>query len=209
MRTGGGFSFALAARNCGSRRHARSRSRGSWPTVVCVSQLSFFSAESVPPAVADLTGLLAATGQVVRGRQQGARLSVVVDRPWRAEALAEMIDEAGLDPEISRTDEDTPLVRTAVDPRLIGDRRRLDPRCGQDGAAAVAARTARAAGLGAGGGHARGGPLSAGPGPARARHPFAARVGADAGRDRTDSDRHPRGRIRRCGSAVADGYRAW
>jgi len=30
-----------------------------------VSQLSFFSAESVPPAVADLTGILAAPGQVV------------------------------------------------------------------------------------------------------------------------------------------------
>ena len=86
-----------------------------------MSQLSFFSAESVPPAVADLTGLLAAPGQVVlvaSGSQQGARLSVVVDRLWRAEALAEMIVEAGLQPEIGRTDENTPLVRTAPDPRL-------------------------------------------------------------------------------------------
>ena len=94
----------------------------SWPTVVCVSQLSFFSAESVPPAVADLTGLLAAPGQVVVvGGPDGpaARLSVVVDRPWRAVALAEMIVEAGLEPEISRTDENTPLVRTSVDPRLL------------------------------------------------------------------------------------------
>ena len=38
---------------------------------------------------------------------------------WRAEALAEMIVDAGLQPEIARTDENTPLVRTAVDPRLI------------------------------------------------------------------------------------------
>jgi hypothetical protein len=83
-----------------------------------VSQLSFFSAESVPPSVTDLTGLLAATGQVVLVGG-GARLSVVVDRPWRAEAVAEMMDDAGLDPEISRTDEDTPLVRTAVDSRLV------------------------------------------------------------------------------------------
>jgi hypothetical protein len=86
-----------------------------------VSQLSFFSAESVPPAVADLTGMLAAPGQVVlvgSGTQQAARLSVVVDRLWRAEALAEMIADAGLTPEIARTDENTPLVRTAVDPRL-------------------------------------------------------------------------------------------
>ncbi len=83
-----------------------------------MSQLSFFSAESVPPALTDLTGVLAAPGQVVLVGD-GARLSVVVERPWRAVALAEMIDEAGLDPEITRTDEDTPLVRTSVDPRLV------------------------------------------------------------------------------------------
>ncbi|MCW2525073.1 MAG: hypothetical protein JWO63_3408 [Frankiales bacterium] len=83
-----------------------------------MSQLSFFSAESVPPAVADLTGLLAAAGQVVLVGT-GARLSVVVDRPWRAVALAEMITDAGLQAEIGRTDEDTPLIRTAVDARLV------------------------------------------------------------------------------------------
>jgi hypothetical protein len=82
-----------------------------------VSQLSFFSAESVPPAVTDLTGVLAATGQVVLVGQ-GARLSVVVERPWRAEALAAMIAEAGLEPELTHTEEDTPLVRTSVDDRL-------------------------------------------------------------------------------------------
>ncbi|MGO9152230.1 hypothetical protein [Mycobacterium sp.] len=82
-----------------------------------MSQLSFFTAESVPPAVADLSGVLAASGQIVMvGARDiaGARLSVVVDQPWRASALAEMIREAGLEPEISRTEEDTPLVRTAV-----------------------------------------------------------------------------------------------
>ncbi|MDF2828473.1 MAG: hypothetical protein K0R01_1756 [Mycobacterium sp.] len=86
-----------------------------------MSQLSFFSAESVPPAVADLTGILAAPGQAVlvtEGGQRAARLSVVVDRLWRAEALADMINEAGLTAEIARTDEDSPLVRTAVDERL-------------------------------------------------------------------------------------------
>ncbi|MCH9700310.1 MAG: hypothetical protein K0U76_02825 [Actinomycetia bacterium] len=87
-----------------------------------MSQLSFFSAESVPPAFADLTGLLAAPGQVSllgSASERVARVSVVVDRLWRAEALAEMIGEAGLRAEIARTDEDTPLVRTAVDPRLV------------------------------------------------------------------------------------------
>jgi hypothetical protein len=87
-----------------------------------VSQLSFFSAESVPPAVSDLTGMLAAPGQVIvvgSPEVRGARLSVVVDQAWRAEALAEMITEAGLQPEISRTEESTPLVRTGVDARLL------------------------------------------------------------------------------------------
>ncbi len=93
------------------------RRRRARLTVGDVSQLSFFSAESVPPAVADLTGVLAAPGQVVVVGS-GARLSVVVDEYWRAVALAEMIDEVGLAPEITRTEEDTPLVRTAVDPRL-------------------------------------------------------------------------------------------
>jgi hypothetical protein len=89
-----------------------------------VSQLSFFTAESVPPAVADLSGVLAASGQIVMvgapsdSQVQGARLSVVVDQPLRAAALADMIREAGLVPEIARTDEGTPLVRTAVNPLL-------------------------------------------------------------------------------------------
>ncbi|EUA23069.1 hypothetical protein I553_5865 [Mycobacterium xenopi 4042] len=59
--------------------------------------------------------MLAAPGQIVIVGA-GARLSVVVEQPWRAAALAAMIDDAGLVPEITRTDEDTPLVRTAVDP---------------------------------------------------------------------------------------------
>jgi hypothetical protein len=106
-----------------ARRPGNSAQQPGCLSVSRVSQLSFFSAESVPPAIADLTGILAAPGQVVLvgGAQgQAARLSVVVDRIWRAEGLAEMIAEAGLEPEISRTDENTPLVRTAVDDRLVG-----------------------------------------------------------------------------------------
>ncbi len=83
-----------------------------------MSQLSFFSAESVPPAVTDLTGLLAAHGQVVISGGE-ARLSVVVDQLWRARELAAMITEVGLEPEIARTDENTPLVRTGMDRRLL------------------------------------------------------------------------------------------
>ena len=102
-------------------RHGATVGKPGWPSVVFVSQLSFFSAEAVPPAVADLTGILAAPGQVVlvgSGGERAARLSVVVEQLWRAEALAEMIAEAGLVPEIGRTDENTPLVRTAPDGRL-------------------------------------------------------------------------------------------
>lgn len=39
---------------------------------------------------------------------------MVVEQQWRASALAEMIHEAGLESEIARTEEDTPLVRTSV-----------------------------------------------------------------------------------------------
>lgn len=77
----------------------------------------------MPPAIADLTGILAGPGQVVLvggAGEQGARLSVVVEEMWRAEALAEMIADAGLQPEIVRTEEDSPLVRTSVDVRLVG-----------------------------------------------------------------------------------------
>jgi hypothetical protein len=109
----------------GAAPNASSRGSARWPTVGGVSQLSFFAAESVPPAVTDLCGVLAATGQIVivgggdaPGDAPGARLSVVVDRLWRAESLAEMIHEAGLVPEICRTEEDSPLVRTAVSPLL-------------------------------------------------------------------------------------------
>ncbi|HEX7322394.1 MAG TPA: hypothetical protein VF299_05585 [Mycobacterium sp.] len=82
-----------------------------------MSQLSFFSAESVPPSATDLTGVLAATGQIVV-IGDGARLSIVVEQLWRASALAELIGEAGLQAEVTRTEEDTPLVRTTADPRL-------------------------------------------------------------------------------------------
>lgn len=83
-----------------------------------MGQLSFFSAESVPPAVTDLTGLLAAAGQIVVNGS-GARVSVVVADQWRAVGLAEMITAAGLLAEVTRTDENTPLVRTATDERLL------------------------------------------------------------------------------------------
>lgn len=87
------------------------------PTVHIVNQLSFFSAESLPPSVTDLSGLLASTGQVVVSAA-GARISVVVDAYWRAEAIADLIAECGLVSEVGRSEEDRPLVRTASVPEL-------------------------------------------------------------------------------------------
>lgn len=77
-----------------------------------MNQLSFFSAETVPPEVSDLDGLLAGPGQIVATADR-ARVSVVVDAAWRATAIAEMIEDAGLVAEITRSDEGSPLVRTA------------------------------------------------------------------------------------------------
>ena len=59
-----------------------------------MTQLSFFSAEAVPPAVSDLTGLLATAGQIVQVGT-GARLSVVVEHQWRAVALADLATMIG------------------------------------------------------------------------------------------------------------------
>lgn len=82
-----------------------------------MNQLSFFSAESLPPSVTDLSGLLAATGHVVTS-SGSARISVVVDALWRARAIAELIDQCGLDAELGRSEEGHPLVRTPSVPAL-------------------------------------------------------------------------------------------
>jgi hypothetical protein len=64
-----------------------------------VSQLSLFGATAREPALADLDGVLAGNGKVVR-RDQTARLSVVVAEQWRADVLArQMADLLGLSAE--------------------------------------------------------------------------------------------------------------
>jgi hypothetical protein len=64
-----------------------------------VSQLSLFGATAREPVLADLDGLLAGNGQVVR-REHTARLSVVVPEPWRADVLlAQLADLLGIDAE--------------------------------------------------------------------------------------------------------------
>lgn len=85
-------------------------------------QLSFFAAENERPAPADLSGLLAGPGQCVLSGGR-ARISVVVDELWRAEAIAELMAECALPDrriatEIGRSEEGRPLVRTEPAPEL-------------------------------------------------------------------------------------------
>jgi hypothetical protein len=81
-------------------------------------QLSFFTAGTQPPAVADLEGLLLGTAQVVR-LGGTARLSVLVGDVWRADALLAAFEERGLRGETAptldgQTSVRTPFARTLV-----------------------------------------------------------------------------------------------
>lgn len=64
-----------------------------------VTQPSLFSAETLPPEVPDLGGLLAAHGQPTAGTG-GARLSILLGERWRAEALVGECALRGIDAEV-------------------------------------------------------------------------------------------------------------
>jgi hypothetical protein len=81
--------------------------------------MSFFSAEAARPGVADLGGLLCGQGHVVHFAHAAARLSVVLDEPWRQKALAGAFAERGVQPELATSEEGHPLVRTAFRSDLI------------------------------------------------------------------------------------------
>jgi hypothetical protein len=53
-----------------------------------MSQLSLFSASNREPVLADLEGVLAGPGQVVR-RGNAARISVIVDADWRVQGITD------------------------------------------------------------------------------------------------------------------------
>ncbi|HEU5474309.1 MAG TPA: hypothetical protein VFV67_26980 [Actinophytocola sp.] len=76
-------------------------------------QLSFFSAEANTPRVRDLAGLLCGPGQIVSFGGTAARLSVVVDEPWRVRAIVAACAERGVQAESGGSDEGARLVRTA------------------------------------------------------------------------------------------------
>jgi hypothetical protein len=92
-----------------------------------MSQLSLFGAAAREPALADLEGLLAGNGQVVR-RGEVARLSVVVTEPWRAEVLtAQLADCFDITAEVSPAEAGTavgtpwlPELRAVADSWTLG-----------------------------------------------------------------------------------------
>lgn len=78
-----------------------------------MSQLSFFSAEAVPPALEDLEGLLAGPGHVTVS-EDAARVSVLVADGWRSLALLAEMEVLGLVGEVTTTSDDELVVRTPV-----------------------------------------------------------------------------------------------
>lgn len=75
-------------------------------------QLSLFAADTQPPEIADLEGLLFPAGQLVT-RDVTARLSVVVDEEWRVEALLGAFAARDLPAEPARTEDGQPAVRSS------------------------------------------------------------------------------------------------
>lgn len=76
-----------------------------------MSQLSLFSAAAREPQLGDLEGLLAGPGQVVR-RGAEARVSVVVPRGWRVEALVAEMRPLGIQAEVEAAEGGHATVRT-------------------------------------------------------------------------------------------------
>lgn len=86
-------------------------------------QLSLFDVEDDARAVIDVEGLLLGGGALVR-RAEAARISVVVDGGWRAEALREALATRGVGAEIGTPVEGRCSVRSAFTPRLLDVARR-------------------------------------------------------------------------------------
>ncbi|MBV9821477.1 MAG: hypothetical protein JO144_04475 [Actinobacteria bacterium] len=88
-------------------------------------QFSLFGAAAADPEVADLDGLLLAGGDWVRtDGDSAARLSVLVGRPWRAEALMAEFADRGLTSDTAEAPGGLIAVRTEITPRLGQQARR-------------------------------------------------------------------------------------
>jgi hypothetical protein len=83
-----------------------------------MSQMSLFSAGAREPRVADLEGLLAGPGQVVR-RGETARVSVVVGDAWRVDALTAEMAILSLSAELDAADQGGTTVRSPWLPELL------------------------------------------------------------------------------------------
>ena len=90
-----------------------------------MSQLSFFSADALPPSPDDLEGLLCGTGQVVR-QGDAARVSVVVPdgEQWRIPVLHAGLVELDLSGETAPAEGAALAVRTPFTPILLDLARR-------------------------------------------------------------------------------------
>ncbi|MGI5525087.1 hypothetical protein ACQEUX_29695 [Micromonospora sp. CA-259024] len=82
------------------------------PTEDAGRQLVFFGAEAAEPTVADLAGLLAGPGEVVR-MGGTARLSVQVDAAWRVHVLVAELASRGLAASWEPTEGERHAVRTS------------------------------------------------------------------------------------------------
>lgn len=74
--------------------------------------ISLFSAEASGPGLADLAGVLCGPGRMAGFGRTAARLSAVVDEPWRARALARECRRRGAEAQVTAADCGRPLVRT-------------------------------------------------------------------------------------------------
>lgn len=82
------------------------------PAAGPVRQLSLFGTEAADPSPADLAGLLAGPGEIVR-MGGTARLSIVVDEAWRVHVLVAELAARGLAATWSATADQRHLVRTS------------------------------------------------------------------------------------------------
>ncbi|GGO05041.1 hypothetical protein [Micromonospora parathelypteridis] len=95
-----------------SRRRGGSAHPGPAQTEDAGRQLVFFGAEAAEPTVADLAGLLAGPGEVVR-MGGTARLSVQVDAAWRVHVLVAELASRGLAASWEPTEGERHAVRTS------------------------------------------------------------------------------------------------
>ncbi|MFI6783907.1 hypothetical protein [Micromonospora sp. NPDC050276] len=95
-----------------ARRRGSSSPNGSHPSDGAGRQLVFFGAEAAEPTVADLAGLLAGPGEVVR-MGGTARLWVQVDAAWRVHVLVAELASRGLAASWEPTEDERHAVRTS------------------------------------------------------------------------------------------------